>query len=64
MTDVRSETIPLTEKRMEWKDDFVTDTNKRAEWIENVVLYLTQTMEQDKKLKKGDPVTDTNNGAG
>ena len=38
MTDVRSERIPLTEKRMEWKDDFVTDTNKRAEWIENVVL--------------------------
>ena len=38
MTDVRSERIPLTEKRMEWKDDFVTDTNKRADWIEKVVL--------------------------
>ena len=38
MTDVRSERIPLTEKRMEWKDNFVTDTNKRADWIERGVL--------------------------
>ena len=38
MTDVRSERIPLTEKRMEWKDDFVTDKNKTADWTENVVL--------------------------
>ena len=38
MTDVRNERNPLTEKSMELKDDFVTDTNKRAEWIEKVVL--------------------------